>query len=345
LTELGVLAPGMDSTAAQASWGYQYRTSPQTTLTTGIAYRYIQFESDQAIPGSQIVTPGRTPFRDDFPPLLPEPSDDDQIEVPDPEGDIVDILATEGFFDPNQSHSGTAMFGVSRTLSEYSSLGFDLAGGYRTIEAEQEELREGGQGAFRFWAQRRAGQSGTLSTSYDVTRALVRDPATTVQTAFGGYSFSPASRNVFVRASGGVSYYLADSGVSSITPVADLGFGAGITSSLQFNAAYRRQFAQSLGYGNTLLIDYAHARLTQRFGTKVDLTFLAGASFGEDPLVEGSRQDAMQAGATLSYRVTDHFTVGTSLYALRTDYASEGRSSDTDRKLVSAFVNYTTTWR
>jgi hypothetical protein len=338
----------MNSTAAQASWGYQYRTSPQTTISTGVAYQYIQFDSDQAIPGSQVVTPGRTPFRDDFPPLLPEPSDDDPIEVPDPEGDVVDILATEGFFDPNESHSGTAMFGVSRSLSEYSSLGFDLAGGYRTIQTgqtDQEQMREGGQGAFRFWAQRRAGQSGTLSASYDVTRALILDPATTVQTAFGGYSFSPGSRNVFLRASGGVSYYLADNGVSSITPVADLGFSAGITRSLDFNASYRRQFAQSLGYGTTLLIDYGHASLTQRFGTKVDLTFMAGASFGEDPLIEESRQDAMQAGATLAFRLTERFTVGTSFFALRTDYATTVRSSETDRKLVSVFLNYTTSWR
>src|SRR3990172_5698675 len=32
LSNLGVLAPGFDSSAAQASWGLEYRTSPRTTF-------------------------------------------------------------------------------------------------------------------------------------------------------------------------------------------------------------------------------------------------------------------------------------------------------------------------
>jgi hypothetical protein len=352
LSNLGVLAPGMDSSAAHASWGVQYRSSPRTTLSTSVSYDYVRFESDQPIPGSQIVL-GQTPFRDEFPRLFPGRPDDDEMPLPDAEGGVIDILATEGFLlGASGSHSGTAIFGVSRQLSEYSSFGLDLGGGYRTIDrgdrgdrGDARFLQEGAQGAFRFWAQRRAGRSSTFGTSYEVSRSLILDPATTIQTLSGGYGYSPEGRNVSLRLSGGASYYLAENGVSSITPVADATFAAGLTRTTQFSAMYRRQFSQSLGFGTTLLIDYASASLTQQFGPKIDLTLLGGGSFGTDPLIEDSRYDAVQAGGTLSYKVVESFVVGTSFFVLRTEQSAFFAPSETKRNLLSLFVTYTATWR
>ncbi len=349
LSNLGVLAPGMDSSAAHASWGLQYRSSPRTAVSTSVSYDFVRFESDQPIPGSQIVL-GQTPFRDEFPRLFPEQQDVEELPLPDAEGGVIDILATEGFLlGASGSHSGTAILGVSRHLSEYSSLGFDLGGGYRTIDrgdrGDDRFLQEGAQGAFRFWAQRRVGPSSTFGTSYDVSRSLILDPATTIQTLSGGYGFAPEGRNVSLRLSGGASYYLAENGISSITPVVDSTFAAGISRSTQFNVMYRRQYSQSLGFGSTLLIDYASASLTQEFSPKVSLTILGGGTFGADPLIEGSRYDAVQAGGTLSYKVVESFLVGASFFALRTEQAGIGAPSETKRNLASLFVTYTATWR
>jgi hypothetical protein len=345
LSNLGVLAPGTDSSAVQAGWQLQYKTSPRTTVSTGLFYNYVRFESDQPIPGSQIVVP-RTPFRDNFPRLFPERRVEDEIPLPDAEEGVVDILATEGFLlGASGSHAGMANFGVSRQLSQYSTLGFDLGGGYRTIDRGEPDFREeGAQGAFRFWAQRQAGRSSTLFTSYEFSRSLILDPATTVQSLTGGFGFSPEGKDVSLRLSGGASYYQAEEVTSSLTPVADVSFAAGLTRSTQFNAAYRRQFSQSLGYGSTLLIDYASVSLSQRFGSKVDLTLLGGASFGSDPLIDGSRYDAAQAGATLSYHVVESFVVGGSYHFLRTEMADFGAPSESSRNLASVFVTYSATW-
>jgi len=346
LSNLGVLAPGTDSSAASASWGLQYKTNPRTTVSLGLSYDYIRFESDQPIPGSQIVL-GQTPFRDEFPPLFPGRPDDDEILLPDTEGGVIDILATEGFLlGASGSHAGMAMFGVNRQLSEYSSFGFDLGGGYRTIDrGDARLLQEGAKGAFRFWAQRRVGRSSTFGTFYSASRSLIIDPATTIQTLSGGYGFLPEGRNVSLRLSGGASYYLAENGISSMTPVADATFAAGLTRTTRLSAMYRRQFAESLGFGSTLLIDYASVSLSQEFGSKVDLTILGGGSFGADPLIEGSRYDAVQAGGTVSYKVVDSFLVGTSFFVLKTEQADFDVTSETKRNLASVFVTYTATWR
>jgi hypothetical protein len=62
-------------------------------------------------------------------------------------------------------------------------------------------------------------------------------------------------------------------------------------------------------------------------------------------LIEGSRYDAMQAGATLSYQVVESFQVGGSYYFLRTEDAAFGTPSESERNLASVFVTYTATWR
>lgn len=346
LSNLGVLAPGFDSSAAHASWGLQYGLSPRTAFSAGFSYDYLRFGSDQPIPGSQIVL-GEAPFRDEFPSLFPGPADDGELVLPDAEGGVIDILATEGFRSgANGSHSGGAIFGISHQLGEYSSLGFDFGGAYRTIDREDSQfLQEGAQGAFRFWAQRRVGRSNTLGTSYIVSRSLILIPSTTIQSLSGGYGFLPEGRALSLRLSGGVSYYQAQDVSSLLTPIADASFTAGLTRTTHFRVAYRRQFAQSLGFGSTLLIDYASVSLSQQLGSKVDLTILGGGTFGSDPLIKGSRYDAVQAGGTLTYRVVESFQIGTSFFTLETEEVGFGATSDTKRNLASVFVTYTATWR
>jgi hypothetical protein len=346
LSNLGVLAPGTESAAAQASWRFQYRAGPRTTVSTSVAYDYVRFESDAPIPGSQIVR-SETPFREDFRSPFPERPSGEDLPMPDAEGEVLDILATEGFFrGTSGSHSGTAIFGLARQWSEYSTLGFDLGAAYRTIDrGDPRFLQEGAQGAFRFWTQRRAGASSTFGAFYQVNRSLIVDPATTIQTLAGGYAFLPEGSSLTLRVLGGASYYLAENEVSTLTPVVDSQLAAGLTRTTQLNVLYRRQFAESMGYGATLLIDYAYLSLAQRFGPKVELTLSVGGTFGADPQIEGSRYDAAQAGGALSYQVVESFRVGASLFVLRTESRDFGPPSDSTHNLASVFVTYTTSWR
>jgi hypothetical protein len=344
LSNLGVLAPGVDTSAVLGSWSFEYLTGPRTTLSVALAYDYVRFESGDPIPGSQIVL-GQAPFRDEFRRLLRDPEPDDIVPLPDAEGDVLDILAREGFLaGDNRSHSGTAIVGLSHQVSEYSSLGFDFGAGYRSVDTlDARYLSEGAQGAFRFWTQRRQGPSGTLALSYEVSRSLVTEPATTVQSAIGGYSIS--SDRFAMRLTGGASYYLAENDVSSVAPVADVSVDAEVTRTTRFSAAYRRQFSQALGFGSTLLIDYGSVSFTQQFGPKVDLALLAGGTFGADPQIEGSRYDAWQWGGTLTYRIVESFHVGGSFFALDTEQVGLTAFTDTTRNLASVFVTYTAHWR
>jgi hypothetical protein len=344
LSNLGVLAPGVDTSAVLGGWSFEYLTGPRTSLSVALAYDYVRFESGEPIPGSQIVL-GQAPFQDEFRRLLPERQPDDSLPLPNAEGDVVDILAREGFLaGTNDSHSGNAIVGLSHEVSEYSSFGFDLGAGYRTINNfNSQYLSEGAQGAFRFWAQRRDSRSGTLAVSYEASRSLVTEPATTIQSATGGYGFS--SNRISMRLSGGASYYLAENDVSSIVPVADVSVDAEVTRTTRFSAAYRRQFSQALGFGSTLLIDYGSLSFTQGFGPKVELALLAGGTFGADPQIEGSRYDALQWGGTLTYRIVESFRVGGSFFALDTEQVGLTAFTDTTRNLASVFVTYTAHWR
>jgi hypothetical protein len=346
LTNLGVLAPGADSSAAQASWGIEYRTSPKTTVSLGLGYQYLRVESDQPVTGSQIVAVD-TPFGDEFPTLFPPRRDDEGLTLPDSEGEVIDIIATEGFRTlSTRSQSGFTSFGVSRAMSEYTTLGFDVGGGYRTIDRlDAVNQEDGALGSFRLWTLRKAGTSAYLGATYEARRSLIQDPATTIQNVSGSYALSPQGSGLSIRLQGGASHYLAENGVSSWTPIADASLSAMLTRATRISLWYRRQFAQSLGFGQTLLIDYGNASLNQKFGEKVDLTILAGGSFGTDPQIEGSRYDAVRAGATLGYAIVPSFRIGTSFFVLRTEAEDFRPPYETRRNLVSVFATYTATWR
>jgi hypothetical protein len=223
-----------------------------------------------------------------------------------------------------------------------------MSGGFRTFDSETSEIedrREGAQAALRLYAQRRVGQSTTVGSSYQVSRSLVREPTTTIQSLVGSYGYTPSGRSVSLSLSAGASYYQAESLFSQVTPVVNASFSAGLTRSTHLGAAYRRQFSQSLGFGRTLLIDYANLSLTQSFGPKVDLTLRGGASFATDPLLEGSGYDAIQAGGVLTWHVFDSLRLGTSFFEMTREQNVQDGISKTNRKIWTVFVTYTTRWR
>ena len=347
LSSLGLLAPGADTFATTAAWALQHQVAPRTSFSTSLGYHHIRLESDEPIFGSQIV-PGAPPFIDDFPPL-PGPADDGILVVPDVEDTVVDILATEGLSaNQTNSHLANAGFGVNHRLSEYASWGFDMVGGYRTFDSETSEIedrREGAQAALRLWAQRRVGQSTTVGSSYQVSRSLVLEPTTTIQSLVASYGYAPSGRSISLNLSAGAGYYQAESVSSQVTPVVDASFAAGLTRATRMGAAYRRQFSQSLGFGRTLLIDYVNLTLTQNFGPRVDLTLRAGGSFATDPLLEDSGYDVVQAGGTLTWRVLDSLSVGTGFFDLTREQTVFDGTSKSTRNLWTVFVTYSARWR
>jgi hypothetical protein len=345
LSTLGVVAPAVQSTNGTASWATQYQKSPRTAITTALSYNYVLFETDQPIEGSQLVL-GESPFRNEFPPILAGPSDPQDIEIPDVEQSLLGIVATEGFSSlETTSQWGSAMFGVNRQLTQYTSMGFDFSGGYRTIDRTDLATQDGAEAGFRFWTQRRIGVSQDVGAAYSVMRSLVNVPSTTVHNAIAGYGYYPRGRNMTLRLSGGASYYQAESVTSEWTPVVDVAFATALSRSTTFSAAYRRQFSQSLGFGSTLLIDYAHLSLTQAFGRRVDLVVQAGASLAQDPLIPGSGYDALNGGAVLTWNaIVDHLRVGTSFFVLDTSSTNAVSTTDTTRNLWTIFIAYTARW-
>lgn len=348
LSDLGVLAPGADTFSTNAAWTFQHQLTPRTGLSTSLRYHYQRIESDEPIPGSQLVT-DEPPFIEDFPPISPDAPGDGPIPVPDVEDDIVDIIATEGLLaNRTDSHFANAGFGVSHRLSEYSTFGFDMAGGYRTTESAKVDgeldSRDGAQSAVRFWAQKRIGQFANVGTSYQVSRSVVIEPATTIHTLVGSYGYSPGTGRISFSFSGGASHYQAESGPSRTTPVINASFTSALTRTTRFAVAYRRQFSQSIGFGRTLLIDYAYANFRQELGSRVDLTLRAGGTFASDPLQADSTQDAVQYGGTLNWRVLESLRVGTGVFNVRRRHGVSTDLTESDRTLWTVYATYTARW-
>jgi hypothetical protein len=159
------------------------------------------------------------------------------------------------------------------------------------------------------------------------------------------YGYTPLGKSVSLSVSGGAGYYQAESIQSQISPIGSVTFAAGLTRTTRFTAAYGRRFSQSLGFGRTLLIDFASLSLSQSIGTKVDLTLRAGGTFGQDPLIEGSGYDAVRFGGTVSWHVLESLNVGTSVVELRREQDIAGGISESSRRLWTVFITYTAHWR
>jgi hypothetical protein len=159
------------------------------------------------------------------------------------------------------------------------------------------------------------------------------------------YGYQPTGKRISLTLSAGAGYYQAESIASQVTPVVTTVFSAGLTQTTQVSAQYRRQFSQALGFGRSLLIDYANLALSQKFGARVDLNLQGGASFGTDPLFEGSRYDAAQAGATLTWRMLESLIVGTSFQVLEHEQTDASGQSSGHFKMWSGYITYTSRWR
>ncbi len=221
-------------------------------------------------------------------------------------------------------------------------------GGYRVFDSDTspiEDRREGAHAGMRVWTQRRVKPSTSIGSSYQLSRSLVQEPPTTVHNLVGTLQLrAPAEeccgeRVRRRRATTKLARF------SQVTPVVNASFSADLTTSTRVGAAYRRQFSQSLGFGRTLLIDYANLALTQGLGSRVDLTLRAGASFATDPLLERSGYHVVQAGGTLRWRILDSLSIGTSFFEVRREQTLQNGVNESTRNLWTVFVSYTARWR
>ena len=133
LTELGIVAPDLESYSAGASWRTQYQASARTGMSTSLSYRFTDIVNAQPIPGSQIVLEEQ-PFGDSL--SIPAGIDvDANVPVRDGQNDVLDILAAEGLDSlANRSQFASAGFGLSRTLSQRTSIGLNVSAGYRILD-------------------------------------------------------------------------------------------------------------------------------------------------------------------------------------------------------------------
>jgi hypothetical protein len=344
LSELGVLAPNVDTISTNTSWNLDFQSSPRTTLSTTLGYNYTSFETDQAIPGSQIVL-NQQPVTSLFPPFSNDGSQNGELAVPDAQDAALQILATEGLtFRNTKSRWANAAFGVQHRWTQYSSFGFDILGGYRTLAIDLREPQDGADGALRVWALKNIGTSTQTSVNYSVRRSLALSPNTTIQSLLGGLGYKISGGRLDFQFQGGATYYQAEQLKSSLSPAIETSLNASLTRSTRLSATYQRVFTQSLGFGRTLLIDFGNLSLSQDFGSRVTATALAGGSFGADPLVADSKFDAVRVGGSVVFRIVGGLEAGTSLFSLRTEQVDEHGSRTIDQKLWSIFVNLRTNW-
>ena len=150
LAELGVLPRNFDTFTATTGWSFQKQTGPRTSWNTSLGYGFREFGNTVPIDGSQIVL-DEDPFEDDL--AIPidvfDVDEEDALDLPDGEDDVLRILATEGLLDTNtRSHRASASFGLSHSFSQKNSLNVGIAGGYRSIDSDNAR-RGGGHKWFR----------------------------------------------------------------------------------------------------------------------------------------------------------------------------------------------------
>ena len=303
LSELGLIAPDLTADTASASWTTQYQSGPRTSLSTSLSYRFYDIANARAIPGAQIVVTEQ-PFVDIL--SIPLLIDDDEGPLPirDAEQDILAILATEGLDGrANRSQDASAGFGLNHLISERTTIGFQVAAGYRSFQRGLQS--EGSQAMGRVYVQRSIGKASALNAAYDISRSLVLFPTTTIQSVFGGYSTSGQETAVAITLSGGVSLYDAQDVTSRWTPIGNASLSGALTRSTTASVSYARQYNQSIGFGRPTLIDFANTNLTQELGSRATFSLNVGATFSTDPLdLEGPSQIVVIASTRLSTRLS-----------------------------------------
>lgn len=344
LSELGVLAPNIDTFGANTSWDLEYRTSPRTTLSTSFRYDFAEFDSKQPISGSQFVL-SQPLVSGPFLPFSGRRGGGGDLVIPDAQDAALQILATEGIgVSKTTTQWVTATAGLQHQFTQYSTFGFDILGGYRSIDRNTSSAQEGAEGGFRVWALKNIGAATEATANYTFNRSLALQPAITIQNVMGGLGYFRQGGRIELDAQAGVSHFQAETTKGLLTPTVAARFDASVSRSTRFGSGYQRMFAQSLGFGRTLLLDLVDLSLTQELGNRVTASLLAGGSFASDPLVEASQYDAVRAGGTVTCRIIGGLTAGTSWFTLQTQQDLGIGLHKTEQKLWSIFMNFSTTW-
>jgi hypothetical protein len=340
-SNLGILAPDIQSMSGNVQWKTSYQSGPRTTVSTSLGYIRTHVQNSQPIDGSEIVLDTQ-PFVDEFSRPLDSITSAARNTLADAETDVLNILATQGLLSKDTSTQYASLSAnVTQQLSENSSIGFDLLGGYRQIDYQGTlGTRDGAQGAIRFQADRRVGTTNSLGTAYQFQRSLAIVPNTTVQTLVAGLTHTDQRRDLSFRLFGGASLYQTDVTQSRVSPVGEASFSAGLTRSMTIGAQYRRQYSLSTGFGRSLLIDYGNVTLTQNFGSKADVSLIAGVSRATNPADEGLSRDARRYGGSFTYHILEALRVGTTLFQAETKRSNLGTSQDTSRLLWTIFITF-----
>ena len=341
LSELGLIAPDLTADTASASWTTQYQSGPRTSLSTSLSYRFYDIANARAIPGAQIVVTEQ-PFVDILSiPLLDD--DGGPLPIRDAEQDILAILATEGLDGrANRSQDASAGFGLNHLISERTTIGFQVAAGYRSFQRGLQS--EGSQAMGRLYVQRSIGKASALNAAYDISRSLVLVPTTTIQSVFGGYSTSGQETAVAITLSAGVSLYDAQDVTSRWTPIGNASLSGALTRSTTASVSYARQYNQAIGFGRPTLIDFANANLTQELGSRATFSLNAGATFSTDPLDLEGDSKAILAGGSFTFRIVSGLSAGTSFFWTETEFERFAATTTMQNKTWSIYLTFGTTW-
>ena len=338
LANLGLVPNDFATTGANTTWSFQQQSGPSTSWSAGLGYQFIELKNLTPIRGSQIVL-DEQPFGDEISIPLIDATAPTELELPDGEQEILRILATEGLANRStRSQNAYATFGLNHSIGRHTTVGFSANGGYRTIDSSF--AQDGPAGSVQLFIQRAFTIANAVSASYTVQRSFVIDPNTTIQTLFGGWTYAPEDSSVSATLFGGVSRYNAEGNPSTMQPVANAALAGNLTKSTTANISYRRQFSMPLGFGRSLLIDYANAGITQSFGTRVDASATIGASFGTDPLDEDSQFDTRRAGGSVTARIVGGLRFGTSYYYVENEQRTSVSGFDETYRNWSVYLTF-----
>lgn len=338
LANLGLVPNDFGTTSATTTWSFQQQSGPRTSWSAGLGYQFIELTNRRPIGGSQIVL-DEQPFGDEISIPLIDATVPTKLDLPDGEREILRILATEGLTDRStRSQNAHASFGLNHSVGQYTTLGFSAGGGYRTIDSSF--AQDGPVGNVQLFIQRALTTANAVSAGYTFQRSFAIDPNTTIQTLFGGWTYSPKDSSVSATLFGGVSRFDSEGTPGTTQPVANASLAGDLTKSTTARISYRRQFSMPLGFGRSLLIDYANAGITQSFGTRVDASATIGASFGTDPLNEDSQFDTRRAGGTVTARIVGGLRLGTSYYYVENEQRTSVSSFDETYKNWSVYLTF-----
>jgi hypothetical protein len=342
LSNLGVTTNDLNTLSANTQWSFQGQSGPRTSWSTGLSYNYIELTSPAPIPGSQIVL-DEQPFGDEISIPLIDASDPAQVELPNGETNILRILATEGVSGRGtNAHEGYASFGLNHSIGQRTSLGFSVNGGYRSIDTSQ--AQDGPVAVVQMFLQQATTTSSAVSGAYTFQRSFVIDPNITIQTLFTGWSYSPNDSSVAISLFVGASRYDAEGVDTTTQPVANASATGNLTPSTSVSASYRRQFSMPLGFGQSLLVDYADVNINQAIGSRVNAIASAGMSLGTDPLDDGSKLDTLRAGGSVTVRIVGGLSAGTSYFYVENEQQTSISRFDDSYKTWSFYLAYGTNW-